>query len=360
MTTERSPVHTLATSGGTDFQDRFGWKLPRVYTDVASEYQAAAEGVAVHDSSYAGRLKASGDDALDLLNRMSTNLVLRLEPGQGAPTILTTDRGRILDLVGVANVGAYILLLTSPDGQQRVIDWLDKYTIMEDLTVEDITPETTQLTVLGPQSGSTLEAITGASLAALTSFHSQPAQIGEHPVQIISRPLGDLPSFDLLLTPDAAAEVWDTLVAAGIVPMGSDAYEALRIKNAVPKYGQEMGEAYNPLETGLIGSIDFAKGCYIGQEVIARLDTYKKVQKYLVQLRFSIDAVVSEGANLEQEGRSVGKVTSLTSVPTTGELVGLGYVRTARAKVGSRLELPAPAQGWAEVTALPQLFGPGE
>ena len=99
MTTERSNLHTLATVGGVDFQESFGWKLPRVYSDVASEYQAAAEGVALHDSSYVGRLKASGDDALDLLNRLSTNLVLRLEPGQGAPTILTTDRGRILDLV---------------------------------------------------------------------------------------------------------------------------------------------------------------------------------------------------------------------------------------------------------------------
>ena len=145
-----------------------------------------------------------------------------------------------------------------------------------------------------------------------------------------------------------------------MAPVGGDAYETLRIAQAVPQYGREMGEAYNPLETGLIGSIDFAKGCYIGQEVIARLDTYKKVQKYLVSLRFSADAVVSEGANLEQEGRSVGKVTSLATVPTTGQLVGLGYVRTARAQVGSQLSLTAPGQGWAEVAALPQLFGPGE
>ena len=197
MTTERSSLHTLSTVGGVDFQESFGWQLPRVYSDMAAEYQAASAEVAVHDSSYVGRLKASGDDVLDLLNRLSTNLVLRLEPGQGAPTILTTDRGRILDLVGVANLGDYILLLTSPSGQQRVIDWLDKYTIMEDLTVEDITAETTQLTILGPQSAAALESLTGASLAALLPFHSQSALIGGNPVRIMSRPLGELPGGSL-------------------------------------------------------------------------------------------------------------------------------------------------------------------
>ena len=96
------------------------------------------------------------------------------------------------------------------------------------------------------------------------------------------------------------------------------------------------------------------------REVIARLDTYQKVQRYLVRLRFSANAEVQEGAELEQEGRNVGKVTSLATIPSTGELVGLGYVRTAGANPGQTLALAAPASGTAEVTDLPQLFGPGE
>jgi folate-binding protein YgfZ len=134
----------------------------------------------------------------------------------------------------------------------------------------------------------------------------------------------------------------------------------VRIQHAVPLYGQEMGDAYNPLEAGLIGSIDFHKGCYIGQEVIARLDTYQKVQKRLVRLRFSPEAPVSPGAALEDNGHEVGKVTSVSSIPTTGELIGLGYVRTASLAVGANLQLAAPATGWAEIETLSQLFGPGE
>jgi hypothetical protein len=145
-----------------------------------------------------------------------------------------------------------------------------------------------------------------------------------------------------------------------VVPIGTQAYEAVRLQHAVPLYGHEMGDAYNPLEAGLIGSIDFHKGCYIGQEVIARLDTYQKVQKRLVRLRFSPDAKVFQDAALEDDGQQVGKVTSVTSLPITGERIGLGYVRTGSLEVGAHLQLAAPAAGWAEIEDLSQLFGPGE
>jgi folate-binding protein YgfZ len=329
------------------------------YTNVASEYQAATEKAGVYNTSSAGRLKASGDDALDLLNRLSTNRVVGLEPGQGAPTILTTDRGRILDLIGVVNIGDYVLLLTSPEQQQAVIDWLDKYTIMEDLTVEDITSQTAMLTVLGPASGSKLEEVLGVNLDQLPPYHTILASVAGQTLGVINRPLGELPGFDLIARSNDIDGVWQCLVDSGVTPIGAQAYEAVRLQYAVPVYGHEMGDAYNPLEAGLIGSIDFHKGCYIGQEVIARLDTYQKVQKRLVRLRFSPDARVFQDAALEDDGQQVGKVTSVTSLPTTGERIGLGYVRTVSLEVGAHLQLAAPAVGWAEIEDLSQLFGPG-
>ena len=337
--------------------------LPRAYSDTAAEYRSVTEGAGLHDNSRAGRLKATGEDALDLLNRLSTNGVVNLRPGRGAPTILTTDRGRILDLLGVVNTGDYTLLLTSPGCQPAVIQWLDKYTIMEDLVVEDLTPATALLTVCGPQSGAVLSTVLAADVgepAALEAYATLTAAIAGQEVLAIRRPLGRLDAFDLLLARQSAPPVWAALAESGIPPVGLDAYEAALVQQAVPRHGRELGDAYNPLEAGLIGSIDFAKGCYIGQEVIARLDTYQKVQRYLVRLRFSDAAQVSEGTGLEQEGRNVGKVTSLATLPTTGEMVGLGYVRTARAAPGAWLTLAAPAQGRAEVLDLPQLFGPGE
>ena len=372
QTTQRLTLHASHAALGAQFQERYGWELPLCYAGLADEYQAALAGhgpgrAAVHDHSYAGRLQATGKDALDLLNRLSTNQVLDLAPGQGAPTILTTDRGRILDLVAVVNTGEYVLLLTSPGMPQAVVQWLDKYTIMEDLTVTDVTASTTMLTVLGPESRAALERLCGVSLAGLAPFHCTTGRIAGHQVRIIHRPLGALPSYDLVMThstssgqaAEAAPPVWNALQEAGLTPLGLAAYEALRVVQGVPAHGNEMGDDYNPLEAGLVGAISFTKGCYIGQEVIARLDTYQRVQKRLVMLRFPPGAQAAPGAALMRDGKAVGSVTSVVHAPDRGELVGLGYVRVAAAKVGTRLELSEPAQGWAEVTKLPLLFGPG-
>ena len=278
-TTRRAAVHAVAAIAEGGFQNRYGWQLPRVYSDVATEYRAATEGAAVHDASYVGRLMATGDDTLDLLNRLSTNEVLNLQPGQGAPTVLTTDRGRILDLIGTINIGDYTLLLTSPEGQQRVIDWLDRYTIMEDLVVEDLTADTTMLSVLGPLCLGPLEGACAKRLGQLPAYHAVMTSIDGQEARVIHRPSGELPAYDLVISTDSSEQVWQRLVESGLTPVGMEAYQAVRVEQGVPNYGQEMGELYNPLEAGLIGSIDFAKGCYIGQEVVARLETYQKVHK---------------------------------------------------------------------------------
>jgi hypothetical protein len=358
MALPRSALHPVAAATGAAFQERHGWDLATVYSTVEEEYLALTTAAGVHDASYTGRLRAIGADGLDLLNRLSTNKVLDLQPGQGAPTILTTARGRILDLIGVVNVDDYILLITSPGAQQKVIDWLDKYTIMEDLVVEDITGESTMLSVLGPASKAAVESAAGTSLNELPPYHSVTAEMAGHQVRIVNRPFGGLPSFDLLMDPDASAGVWDHLSKSGVPPVGEEALEAVRLSYAVPAYGHELGESYNPLEAGLIGSIDFAKGCYIGQEVIARLDTYQKIQKHLVRLEFSADATVSEGDTLNDDGHDVGKVTSVTKLPNGLGLVGMAYVRKASASPGNVLELADPSSGQAEITALPHLFGP--
>lgn len=325
----------------------------------------------LYDQSNAGRLQATGADALDLLNRLSTNRVDNLQPGQGAPTILTTDRGRILDLLIVVNAGPAILLLAGPGSPPAVIAWLDKYTIMEDLTVSDRTAATTQFTLAGPHAADLIAAAGLAhrqQLATLPPYHALTAQIAGQETTLIHRPLGDLPAWELILEDDTAPAVWEQLTAAGFAPIEQDAWDALQIRHGIPRYGRELTDAYNPLEAGLIGAIDFAKGCYIGQEVIARLDTYQKVQKRLTLLRLPPTnnaepanfAPITVGTELTAANRKVGQITSIAAQPATGELLALAYLRAAQAHPGNQLTLAAPHQGQAEILQLPQLFGPGQ
>ena len=205
----------------------------------------------------------------------------------------------------MVNRGEDVLLITSPGAQEQVIEFLDKYTIMEDLEVEDVTCTSAMLSVIGPGSGAALEEASGVSLEGLAPYHNVAASIGGEQVRIVCRPMGELASFDVLAAAESAPAVWEALAGRGIIPAGCDAVEAARIRYAVPAHGSEMGEPYNPLEAGLIGSIDFAKGCYIGQEVIARLDTYQRVQKCLARLNFSPGCKCRAGGRAAQ-GRETG------------------------------------------------------
>ena len=358
MALQESPLQT----GAAVFVERHGYHLPAVYSDVASEYEAATTAVGVHDASYMGRLKATGEDGLDLLNRLSTNKIVDLAAGEGAVTVLTTDRGRIVDVLGVVNQGDHVILLTSPGRQQAVIDWLDKYTIMEDLTVEDITPETAMLALIGPDSGKLLGLPSTRDSLPQDSLTVQPVSLGGFDALAVNQPLGALSRHWLIAAPDVAAGLWRHLTDNGATPVGATAMDAVRVNFGMPEYGPELGEPYNPLEAGLIGSIDFAKGCYIGQEVIARLDTYKKGQKYLVSLRFA-DASIAPGDELHLDGKNVGEITSVAPTPSDGVLMGLGYVKTAAAVPGARLEVVsavAAKEGSAEIVVLAQPFGPAK
>lgn len=326
-------------------------------THTAEEFRAATERAAVFPSD-AGRLRLTGEDARDLLNRLSTNLVdPDGEAGEVAVTVLTSDRGRIVDLVYVAHCGDHQLMLTSTGQQQNVIDFLDKYTIMEDLEVEDVTRETVMLTLTGPEASAILDSIDNADAMRVT-LPADPDD-GEHP-----------PTYQLICSDrDAADRLRETLESAGAVSVSATTAEVLRIAGGQPAHGSEMNDTYNPLEAGLIGAIDFHKGCYIGQEVIARLDTYHKVQKYLVKLRFASDGVnASEAASTlpgarlnDADGDAMGLVTSATVVPTENgaDLIGLGYVRTRAVEIGGRLNVASEDVDGvsAVITAQPLLFG---
>ena len=321
---------------------------------TAEEFHAATERAAVYPDD-CGILLLTGEDARDLLNRLSTNLIDPDAPaGEVAVTVLTSDRGRIVDLVYVIHCGDHQVMLTSPGQQQNVIDFLDKYTIMEDLEVEDITERTSLLRLTGPDAPDILGQVSDDGILVV-----EPPADPDDPERPPTRYL-------LADDPNDAARIAADLEAAGAVSVSAQTAETLRISQGRPAYGSEMSDTYNPLEAGLIGAIDFHKGCYIGQEVIARLDTYHKVQKYLVSLDLDADpaqAGALPGSRLlNDEGAAMGLVTSATVVPSPAgaRIVGLGYVRTAAVEIGGALRV-ADDDGetgiTARITAQPLLFG---
>ena len=146
------------------------------------EYRALTSGVGVVDRSDVGRLIVTGDDALDLLNRLSTNELATLEVGSGAATVLTTNKGRIVDLLHVHRDEDRLIVFTSPGSQQRVAEWIDFYTFVEDVAVEDVTRETAMLSLTGLGSTGFLDKLTDGQASSLATFERLSAQVSGVPV----------------------------------------------------------------------------------------------------------------------------------------------------------------------------------
>ena len=325
--------------------------------DVSSTedgYRAANEAVALVDRSAVGRLRVTGADALDLLDRLSTNHLQDLAPGHGLYTVLTTNKGRIVDLLFVLAQETHLLVLTGPGTTLKVAGWIDFYTFIEDVSIEDVSGETAVLSLVGPNAAALLGDACG--LNGVGVYESASAVIGGVEATVVRTDFLELPSYDLIVPSGGLNAVREVVLAAGTVhglaEIGEGALELLRIEQGVPAQGKELTEDANPLEAGLIDYINFNKGCYIGQEVVARLNTYDKVQRTLVRLSWDTSAAPEEGAELFVDGKKVGVLTSAAASLQVERGIGLGLVRNAHAIPGAVLDIGLPGGPAAVVEEL--------
>ena len=315
--------------------------VPREYTSVAEEYTALTEGVAVLDRSNVGRLSYTGEDALDLIDRLTTNEINGLEVGTGISTVLTSNKGRIVDVLIVLRLEHRLMVMTSPEHSQSVADHIGFFTFAEDVEVRDITSETAMLSIAGPGAPGLLDGLAGPRASSLGPYESRDAVIAGAEATVIRSDFLRLPAYDLVVPDEDRERLWSALLEGGegaaATPVGLEALESVRVEKGLPAFGKELGEAYNPLEANLISLVSFTKGCYVGQEVVTRLNTYDKVQKRLVRLRWKSDIDPAPNAKLVLDEKQVGIVTSATRSPLDGAAIGLGYVRKAHARTGAVL-----------------------
>ncbi|MBE9104239.1 folate-binding protein YgfZ [Nostoc cf. edaphicum LEGE 07299] len=303
----------------------------------AAAIEAARVGVAICDRTAWGRIKVAGDDRLNFLHNQSTNNFQILKPGQGCDTVFVTSTARTIDLVTAYVREDAVILLVSPNRRQFLMEWLDKYIFYADkVELSDITQYTNTVSLIGPGSDAVLEKL------GIGELIGQP--YGSHQVYTIAPAEGvriavgsGLAASGYTFTfPYTDTEtVWNKLLEVGAVEMSDRAWDALRILQGRPAPDAELTDDYNPLEVGLWQTISFTKGCYIGQETIARLNTYKGVKQHLLGIRLS--APVEVGSAIAVGDEKVGKLTSYTQ--TADGYFGLGYIRTKAGGVGLKVKV---------------------
>ncbi|MBW4664047.1 MAG: folate-binding protein [Chroococcus sp. CMT-3BRIN-NPC107] len=306
--------------------------IPVSFGNDSEALEAAKNGVAICDRTHWGIIKVTGGDRIRFLHNQSTNNFERLKPGEGCDTVFVTSTARTIDLATAYLTDDWVLLITSPNRYKYLLEWLDRYIFFADkVELIDITQKTAIFSLIGSKSSDLV------SKRGLEAIIGQP--LGNHllidDVRIAVGSGLAIPGYTLIVSAENAAKVWQMLVEAGAVPMGDLVWEQLRIQQGRPFPDKELTEDYNPLEAGLLQTISFDKGCYIGQETIARLNTYKGVKQSLWGI--NLDAIAEVGSVIMVGEEKVGKLTSI--VESDRGYFGLGYIRTKAGGAGLKVQI---------------------
>lgn len=298
----------------------------------------ALERCGVADRTELARLVATGPDFLGLLHRLSTGDVASLAEGTGRPTVLTSPKGRIVERTTVHQLGADgVWILGGPQSADGVLAHLKKYTFAERTGLTDVTSETAAFAIVGP---SWPDAARAAGLPPVAPYGAA-AWPFEGTRAFVFGTNGYDPDGVLAVCGVAQAPAMhEALVAAVLSVHGAELdaldLEAWRILGGRPSRGAELDAEHNPLEAGLRDAVSFTKGCYVGQEVVARLNTYDKVSRRLVRLELARGASApARGAAVRHAGREVGTVTSSVHHPALEAAVALAYVKSRELPPGT-------------------------
>jgi aminomethyltransferase len=288
-------------------------------------YKVAHEAAVLVDRSNLGMLKFTGATRLDLINRMSTQAVNGLQSGQGAATILTTDIGRIIDRLILYTSSDTVYALTSENNADNIARYLMRFVFFnDDFHIEDLSVQTAVWAIYGPQAKAKLVEA-GFRDVDLPLHHWQQCEVaGVTAYWHRTDPVAGDGYFVMCNTADKET-LYAHLLAVGIMEIDDAAFDFLRIESGLPRLGREMTLDYIPLEANLWDDVSFSKGCYTGQEIIARMESRGRLAKKLVQLQPV--APLEVGATLQAEGKRAGTVTSAAMGPNGA--VALGYVKTS-------------------------------
>ncbi|MDX2139878.1 MAG: glycine cleavage system protein T [Chloroflexota bacterium] len=309
--------------------------IPLHFGDMAAEYHAALNAVVLMDRSHEGRIRLDGRDRLAIPHRTSTNDCESLTLGAGCATIFTNPNARILDRALLYHRGETALMLTEPGRGIALMGYVQRNIFFnDDLRLHDLSSETRAFALHGPQADA-LMATFDAAVAALPALHSAEIDIaGARVTACRIKPISSA-AWVLIVPNDAAAAVWEALRTAaqplGGRAAGSLVYNALRIWSGRPGVGRELSSEYIPLEVGLWDEVSFKKGCYTGQEIIARMESRGKLARTIT--RVALSAPVDAPAELSADGKQAGTLTSAVVTPN-GDALGIAVLRMAYAEPG--------------------------
>jgi len=347
------PLRALHASPSTRFGEVDGAEVVQAFGRLEDEYRAAREAAGVADLSFREWLRVAGANRVSFLHGMVTNDVDGLAEGHTRYAAMLTPKGAMVSDARIWRRAPDLLLDVGPGLAAKVKAFLDAHLISEDAEVQEVTGSWALIGLYGPRARELASAAAGAELAPPDDAFAA-ARIGGVEVLAAGADVLGPGGVELAAPREALGPVWQRLleVAAplGARPIGFEALEVVRVEAGIPRYGRDLDEKTIPLEANLQRAISYQKGCYVGQEVIARATFRGHVNRKLVGLSFQGEPP-GPGAELRSGDRKVGWVSSSVRSPSRGA-IGLGFVHRDFTEPGTALAA-APTGAKASVEALP-------
>jgi folate-binding protein YgfZ len=317
---------------------------PLHFGDPRAEYVAAHETAALFDWTDHGLIELTGSDRVQFLHNFCTNDVKRLPAGSGCEAFVTNVKGRILGYLWIEAGDTALRLDAGPVATERLLGHLERYIINEDVVVTDRSSDLGELAVIGPRAVESLVPLSADARSLASSEHLDVAGPAGA-IRISRRDVDRLPAYVVCGPLVALGAIWEQIKDAGARPAGAAVWSALRIEAGLPICGVDLTDENLAQEAGRTASaISFTKGCYLGQEPIARLDAMGHVNRELRSLRVAGEAIPSPGARVFSDAAgstAVGAATSVAMSYGRASPVALALVRASVSAPGSAVFVEA-------------------
>jgi folate-binding protein YgfZ len=329
------------TVSGAVFGSYRGADTPVSFGSPAAELRTLLEGCGVYDLSWQAKLVLTGEDSVRWLNGMVTNNVRDLGVGHGVYCFVLTAQGRIVADLVAYNRGDFLLVTSDREQAPVIAEIFDRYIIMDDVEVADISDKLSAVGLAGPKAAQIVQAA-GIDVASLA-----PGQVADLVWQgigiTVARNLHpNLDGYEIWFAAELSPTVWDALTRAGATPIGSQALEWYRIARGMPRFGIDLTAKDLPQETEQKHALNFTKGCYIGQEIVERIRARAILHRTFTG--FVLEGEPPQaGTKVTQGDRNFGEITSAARIPfPSGErTVALGYLRRESAAPGTIVQIGA-------------------
>jgi folate-binding protein YgfZ len=338
-----------------------GVTLPKQFTSFADEYQAAREAVAIFDTNWHTIVELTGPDRVRYLNAIVSNDVKTLGEGRGTLALLLNPQGHILAELEIYALQDKLLVLSHASVRERTVATLDKFIIMDDVTLSDVTEQFGSLAIEGSRTGTVIAEACGLALEGFSEHAIAEVQIAGIACHLIRHSHFGLPGAEIIAPRVHLGLLWKNLHASVVAQhgaaIGMRAVNALRLEAGIPWFPDDFNDTVIPHEAALEAThISFTKGCYTGQEIVERVRSRGQVNRRRVQLKFSTaeapapltrlyardnEANGAESATVETASagaKEVGIVTSSGFSPTANAAIGMGYVRREHNSPGTILD----------------------